>query len=167
MERLHESLGRDGLGCVGDCNMAAREPRAFIASRGDVSLCPLPHVQLAEGELEEAIEAVRTGNHALLPVYRASDTDEPELIAEGCERPVPMQVEVAGKLQHWTERRLLLRSVGHAKAAAGALRARVATAKAQVEALNQRGRGRKRLAEINALRQAVVEVVQRHQVEDL
>jgi transposase len=166
IERVQESLGRCGLLFVGDCKMASRETRAFIASRGDFYLCPLPQIQLAEGELEEAIEAVRTGEHALLSVFRASDTDEPELIAEGCERPVPMQAEVAGNPQHWTERRLLIRSVGHAKAAAGALRARVAKAKAQVEALNQRGRGRKRFAEINDLRQAVVEVVQRHQGED-
>jgi transposase len=61
---------------------------------------------------------------------------------------------------------LVVRSVAHAKAAAAALRARVAKAQAQVEALNQRGRGRKRFDEIEALRQAAVEIVQRHRVED-
>jgi transposase len=35
-----------------------------------------------------------------------------------------------------------------------------------VEALNQRGRGRKRYDEIDDLRQAVIKIVQRHQVED-
>jgi transposase len=42
----------------------------------------------------------------------------------------------------------------------------VAKAKAQVEALNQRGRGRKRYEEIETLRQAVNAIVQRHRVED-
>ena len=65
-----------------------------------------------------------------------------------------------------TERRLVVRSVRHAKAAEGALRARVAKAKAQVEALNQRGRGRKRFEEVAALRQAAHEIVQRQGVED-
>jgi transposase len=42
----------------------------------------------------------------------------------------------------------------------------VAKAKAQVEALNLRGRGRKRFEDIETLRQAVNEIVQRHRVED-
>ena len=149
IQRVQESLGQGGLLFVGDCKMASRETRAFIASRGDFYLCPLPQVQLAEGELEEAIEAIRTGEHALLPVFRTSASDEPELIAEGFERQEPMQVEVAGNPQHWTERRLVIRSRGHAQAAEAALRARVAKAKVQVEALNLRGRGRKRFAEID------------------
>ena len=60
----------------------------------------------------------------------------------------------------------MVRSVRHAQAAEAALRARVAKAKAQVEALNQRGRGRKRFEEIETLRQAVNAIVQRHRVED-
>jgi transposase len=59
---------------------------------------------------------------------------------------------------------LVVRSLRHAKAAEAGLRARVATAKAQGEALNQRGRGRKRFAELATLRQAAHEIVQRHEV---
>jgi transposase len=166
MQRVQESLGRCGLLFVGDWKMAARETRAFMASRGDFYLCPLPQVPLAEGELDETIEAVDTGQQALIQVFRDPKADEPALLAEGVERHVPMQVEMAGKLQHWSERRLVVRSVGHAHAAEVVLRARVAKAQAQVEALNQRGRGRKRFAEIADVRQAVVEVVQRNQGED-
>jgi transposase len=166
IQRVQDSLARDGLLFVGDCKMAARATRGFIASRGDFYLCPLVQVQLADGELEEAIEAVSSGHQALIPVFRASEADEPELIAEGFERHMPLEVEVAGKPQQWSERRLVRRSIGHAKAAEAALRTRVDKAKAQVEALNQRGRGRKRFEEIDDLRQAVVGIVQRHQVED-
>ena len=60
----------------------------------------------------------------------------------------------------------MVRSVRHAEAAEAALRARVAKAKAQVEALNLRGRGRKRFEDVETLRQAVNEIVQRHRVED-
>ena len=60
----------------------------------------------------------------------------------------------------------MVRSVRHAQAAEAALRARVAKAKAQVEALNRRGRGRKRYEDIETLRQAVNAIVQRHRVEE-
>jgi hypothetical protein len=110
----------------------------------------LPQVQLAEGEWAEAFEAIWSGEQALLPVFREPEEGEPDLIAQGCERHVPMDLEVDGKRQRWTERRLVVRSVRHAKAAEVALRARVAKAKAQVEALNQRGRGRRRFEEVAA-----------------
>jgi transposase len=58
IQRVQASLGRSGLFYVGDCKMASRETRAFIAGQGDYYLCPLPTVQLAEGELDEALEAI-------------------------------------------------------------------------------------------------------------
>jgi hypothetical protein len=75
---------------------------------------------------------------------------------------VPMSQEVGGEMQSWPERRVMVRSVRHAPAAEAALRARVATAMAQREALNQRGRGKKRVEEVSAFRQAVVALVQRY-----
>jgi transposase len=166
IERVRASVGRSGLLYVGDCKMAARATRAWIARQGDYYLCPLPQVQLAEGELEEALGAFERGEVVLSPVCRESDDGRPQLIAEGYERQVPMAGEAQGASQRWTERRLVVRSLRQAKASEAALRARVAQAQAQVEALNQRGRGRKRFEEIDELRQAVNEVVQRHQVED-
>lgn len=123
-------------------------------------------MQLAEGELEAAVEAPQRGEVALSPVYRESDAAEPELIAQGYERQVKMALEAKGESQSWTERRLVVRSLRHAKAAEASLRARVAKAQAQVEALNQCGRGRKRFEEIEELRQAAHAIVHRHQVED-
>jgi transposase len=164
--RVQASLGRRGLLYVGDCKMASRETRAFLASEGDFYLCPLPQVQLAPGELEAVLEAVWRGEQALVPVVRTHPEGEPELIAEGCERQVPMSLEVAGQGRRWLEWRLVVRSLRQAQAAEAALRARVATAQAQVEALNQRGRGRKRFADIRAIRQAAHEIVQRYGVAD-
>src|SRR6266436_478904 len=71
------------------------------------------------------------------------------------------------QVQAWTERRLVVRSVRQAHAAEAALRARVAKAIAQIEALNQRGRGKKRFETVSAFRQAVVAIVQRYGVENL
>ena len=58
IERVQASVGRHGLLYVGDCKMASRETRARIAAPGDFYLCPLPQVQLAEGEFDAALEAV-------------------------------------------------------------------------------------------------------------
>jgi len=165
--RVQTSLGRRGLLYVGDCKMASRETRAFIAAPGDFYLCPLPQVQLAEGEFEAALDAVWSGAQTLIPVFRERPDGKLALIAEGCEYLVPMSQEVGGAVQHWTERRLMVRSVRHAQAAEATLRARVAKAMAQIEALNQRGRGKKRVEEVAALRQAVVAIVQRYGVENL
>ncbi len=165
IQRVQASLGRCGLLYVGDCKMASRETRAFIAGQGDFYLCPLPQVQLAEGELDEALEAVWSGKQALSPVFRHQQDGTLERIAEGYERQGAMSMEVAGQLQNWMERRLVVRSVRHAQAAEKALRARVANAMAQIEALNQRGRGKKHFEEVSALRQAVVAIVQRYGVE--
>jgi transposase len=160
IERVQASVGRHGLLYVGDCKMAARATRAFLTAPGDFYLCPLPQVQLAEGELEAALEAVWSGAHALRPIFRERPDGKAELIAEGYEYPVAMSHQVAGKVQSWTERRLVVRSVRHAQAAEAALRARVAKARAQIEALNQRGRGKQRFEKVSALRQAVVAIVQ-------
>ena len=73
----------------------------------------------------------------------------------------------AGKVASWTARRLVVRSVRHAQAAEAALRARVGKALAQIEALNRRGRGKKRFETVSALRQAVVAIVQHYHVEEL
>jgi transposase len=78
-----------------------------------------------------------------------------------------MSQQVGEQVQAWTERRLVVRSVRQAHAAEAALRARVAKAIAQIEAFNQRGRGKKRWETVSALRQAVVAIVQRYGVENL
>lgn len=148
--RVQASLGRRGLLYVGDCKMASRETRAFIAAPGDFYLCPLPKVQLAAGEFDAALEAVWRGEHTLLPVVRERADGTSALIAEGYEYPVALSQEVGGQVHSWTERRLMVRSVRHAHAAEAALRTRVAKARAQIAALNQRGRGKKRIKEVSA-----------------
>jgi len=122
-------------------------------------------VQLAEGELDAALEAVWSGAQALSPVVREQADGTLERIAEGYGSLVPMRLESAGQLQSWTERRLVVRSLRQAQAAESTRRARVAKAIAQIEALNQRGRGKRRFAEVAALRQEVVTIVQRYGVE--
>ena len=167
IERVQASVGRRGLLYVGDCKMASRETRARLAASGDFYLCPLPQVQLAKGEFDAALEAIGSGEPTLSSVVREGPKGELELIAEGYEYPVAMSQPVGGQVHHWPERRLVVRSVRQAHAAEAALRARVAQALAQIEALNQRGRGKKRFETVSALRQAVVAIIQRYGVDDL
>ena len=167
IERVQASLGQRGLLYVGDCKMASRETRARIAAAGDFYLCPLPQVQLAEGEFDAALEALWRGEHALRTVVREGPQGKAELIAEGYEYPIAMSQKVDEQVRHWTERRLVVRSVQHAQAAEAALRARVAKAIAQIEALNQPGRGKKRFETMSALRQAVITIIQRYGMDDL
>jgi transposase len=165
--RVQASVGRHGLLYVGDCKMASRDTRARIAAAGDFYLCPLPQVQLDEGEFDAALEAVCHGERVLSAVVREDPKGQPEVIAEGYEYPVAMSSKGEGQVESWPERRLVVRSVRQAQAAEAALRARVATALAQLEALNQRGRGKKRFKTVSAFRQAVAAIVQRYNVEDL
>ena len=167
IERVQASVGRHGLLYVGDCKMASRETRARLVVPGDFYLCPLPQVQLAEGELDTALEAIWRGGQSLSPVMREGPKGELEVIAEGYEYAVAMSQQVGEQAQTWTERRLGVRSVRQAHAAEATLRARVAKAIAQIAALNQRGRGKKRFETMSALRQAVVAIVQDYGVENL
>src|SRR5918999_6252925 len=61
IQRVQASLGRSGLLYVGDCKMASRQTRAWIAAQGAYYLCPLSQVQLSAGELAEAVEAAFGG----------------------------------------------------------------------------------------------------------
>src|SRR5919202_1070918 len=90
IERVQASLGRHGLLYVGDCKMASRETRARIATSGDFDLCPLPQVQLAEGEFDAALKVVWQGEQALRPVMREGQKGELEVVAEGYEYPMAM-----------------------------------------------------------------------------
>jgi transposase len=166
IERVQASLGRSGLLYVGDCKMASRQTRAWIAAQEAYYLCPLSQVQLSAGELAEAVESALRGDVELCAVYREVDDGQAEPIAQGYERQVPMVLDVAGESQSWMERRFVVQSLRHAKASEASLRARVAKAQTQVEALKRRGRGRKCFEKIDDLRQAVNAIVQRHQVED-
>src|SRR5262249_10861787 len=76
------------------------------------------------------------------------------------------RLEVEGQARERCERRLVVRSVRHAEAAEVALRARVAKAKAQVEALNLHARGRRRFEAIATLRAAANDTVQRRRGEE-
>jgi len=167
MQRVRAGLGQDGLLYVGDSKMGAIETRAFVQAGGDYYLCPLSKVQLPEDELVTYLEPVWSEEQALTDVYREDAAGEPVLIAQGYERPVELTATVAGESVTWTERRLVMRSLKQARAAETRLRQRLNKAQAELVALNERGRGKKRYDTSAALRQAAEMVLEKYKVSGL
>lgn len=167
IQRVRESLGGRGLLYVGDCKMAALETRAFLQAGGDFYLCPLPQTQLSPEELEAYLAPVFAGEQPLTPILREGAEDSQELIAEGYQRREALTTEGEGGPLHWTERRLVVRSLPQAQAAEQALRARLAKAQAALTALTQRRRGQKRFTQAEPLRQAAEAILERERVQGL
>ena len=165
--RVREGLGRRGLLYVGDCKMAALETRAFLQAGGDYYLCPLSETHVPPAVLASYLAPVWTEEQALSLIHRAEPGGPSKLIAEGFERREPVTAEVAGKPCSWLERRLVIRSCQLAQAAERGLRARLAKAQAAVTALNTRGRGQRRSADPDGLREAVEAILARYRVQGL
>jgi hypothetical protein len=90
----------------------------------------------------------------------ATGTRQPR--ADGDERLERLRAAVAGTRLAWTERRLVGRSCQLVRAGETARRARLATARAAVPALNDRERGKRRFTELPALQGAVATIVTRY-----
>lgn len=167
IRQVRQSLGRSGLLYVGDSKMPSRETRAFIQAGGDYYLGPLTKVQLPDEVLETYLEPVWTGAQPLEAVYRTPAAGEPKLIAEGYEREEPMSVVLNGQAVAWTERRLVIRSAEQVKAQKASLRARLAKALAELEALNQHKPGKKIYREVAPMQQKVETILKQHKVTGL
>jgi transposase len=64
----------------------------------------------------------------------------------------------------WVERWLVIRSLRHARASEAALQTRLTKAQAALEALNEHKQGKRRLTNLEALRQAAEKIIQHYQV---
>ena len=144
--------------------MASLDTRAYIAASHDHYLCPLPAVQMSAADLKALLVPVWRGAQPLEPVYRAPETatDKPEHIANGFSYRVTLQAEGI----EWQEQRAVVQSLKHAAAQRKALDKRLHKAEQEVEALNQRGRGRKRRDE-EQTHAAVDAILKRHGVAGL
>jgi transposase len=151
-----------GQGCktfVCDCKAASLGTRAYLASTNDYYLCPLPETQISAEKRRDLLQPVWAGQQLLQPVYRpAEDGETQELVAEGFSLDVPLQAEVDGQRVIWTERRWLVRSLAYAAAQQKQLDKRLQKAQEQLEQLNERKQGKKRLTarELQAAAEAIV-----------
>jgi transposase len=168
IKKVQQAFGCGGKTYVGDCKMAALGTRAYLAGTQDYYLCPLSEKQLSKQQRHELLLPVWQGRQPLVQVYRPAATpqEDPELVAEGFFVDVVVRAEVNGKWIEWTERRWLVRSLAFAQAQQQKLERRVQQASLELEKLNQRKQGKKRLS-AKELRAAALVIVKKHRVEEL
>jgi transposase len=129
----------------------------------------LAGVQLPEEGLQQMLVPVWQGHQGVTGVYRPGEglSEASTLIAEGFETCERLSAEVDGQPLQWDERRLVIRSVKYAQAQERALRARLEHALAALLALNQRGRGKKRITDPTDLRTVCQHLVDHYGVAGL
>lgn len=167
IRQVRASLGRAGLLYVGDSKLPAQETRAFVQAGGDYYLAPLGQVQLPTAVRESYLEPVWRGTQPLQDIYRAQPDGSSKLIAKGYEREEHMCVRLGERDIAWTERRLVVRSLGQAHAQQTALHARLAKAQTALAALNEHKQGKKIYREVPPLRAKVESLLKRHRVSGL
>jgi transposase len=171
IKRVQASLERCGLTYIGDVKMATLATRRFVAASGDYYLCPLPSTQVSATELADLLTPVWTQQQALTSVWCPVDMSEPaaqpEQIAEGYEYTIEVEASVAGQVVRWSERRLVVRSLAWAAAQQRTLATQLATAQAEIAALNERRQGKKVFPDAAALRTTAEQILVKHRVNGL
>ena len=167
IERVRASLGLSGLLYVGDCKMAALETRASIQHAGDFYLSPLPATQVSSEQMEVYLHPYLTGTQKLADIFREEEDGLRKPIARGYETEERVSAVLAGTEITWTERRLMVYSLSFARAAKAGLHTRISKAEAAIGELDGRGRGKKRFKDMDSLRQAAEQILDRHRVQGL
>jgi transposase len=107
------------------------------------------------------------GEQALQPVTRVQLDGQPQVVAEGFECEEPMDITLDGQKVCWTERRLVIRSLGQAKAQKVALQRRLKAARTKIETLNVYKRGKKIYTDPASMQAKVQTILERHRVTGL
>jgi transposase len=161
-----------GLTYVGDCKMAAISTRAEIVAQQDYYLCPLSAKQMPEAELDRLLEPVFSGKakpaEIRLPNADGQIDETEDAVAIGFEYTVEQSAaDESGRLQRWQERRLVVRSLAFAEAQEKSLRQRVARACAEINALDERKKGKTPLPNETAAMAAAEAILVKHRVTGL
>jgi len=166
--KVRRSVGQTGITYIGDCTIAALATRTDIVAHDDFYLCPLSATQVSAEELERRLEPVWSGQQPLEDVRLtdesdADDEDEPDAVgfADTSEQGGQDQ---SGQPRRWQERRLVVRSLAHARLQEESLRQRAQCATDEINALNERKQGKQRLADEAEARQAAEAIVATHHV---
>jgi len=137
IDQVREGVGRRGLLYVGDCKLMSLETRAHLQAGGDFYLGPFSLVQIPQETLDAYLQPVWTEEQPLTVVYRSRAEGEQEPIATGFERSEALTAIVDGQAIAWSERRLVIRSLAHAKAAEAGLHGRLEKAQSALRMSTQ------------------------------
>lgn len=167
MKKVNATFGPGGKTFFGDCKMASLDTRAYVVSTADWYVCPLSQSQLSHTDRLAVLAAVFSGEQKLEPVYRPADPGhEPELVAEGFRYDVELSAEIDGRRRRWKERRWVVQSRAFAQSQAENLEVRLEKAITQLEQLNERKQGKKRLT-AQQTSEAGERIIQKQRVEGL
>jgi len=167
IDQVRDGVGRRGLLYVGDCKLMSLETRAHLQAGSDCYLGPFSLVQIPQETLDDYLKPVWAKEQPLTDVYRGRADGQQEKIAAGFERSEALATIIGGQEITWVERRLVVRSLAHAKSAEAGLRSRLEKAQSAIEALNERKRGKERLTGAESLRQAAEAIIERQAVAGL
>ncbi|MFZ5515895.1 MAG: IS1634 family transposase, partial [Candidatus Zhuqueibacterota bacterium] len=165
IEQVRAGIERRGLLYVGDSKMMSLETRAHLQAGNDYYLGPLSLTQVPQEALESYLKPVWSGEQPVMSVERQDAEGALEKIAEGYESQETLTAVINGQEVKWIERRLIVRSLAHAKAAEAALRLRLEKAERELKALNDRKQGKRRITDEPALRQAIEAILKQYQAE--
>jgi len=161
---VDESLNKTGLLYVGDCKMSAFDTRVYIVSQRNHYLSPLPLTGETAKDMEAWIDAgiAKDSTHELEVVYRQEDDGSNTLIASGYEFERKHSAVVDGKEVSWTERVLVVKSVGHAEQQVKKRERHLDTAIEKIEALTpERGRGKRQITDEGQLGTAIDKILKK------
>lgn len=167
IDQVRQGVGERGLLYIGDCKMMSLETRAHLQAGGDDYLGPFARTQVSEATLDGYLSGVWTGKQALKSVKRRGANGHLEKVAEGFELSETMTARVGDQEVRWQERRLVIHSLAHAKAAEAALGSRLQKAQSALEALTVRKQGKEPFTEAETLRQAAEKLLQQYDVQGL
>jgi transposase len=148
IKRVQATLGTGGKTYIGDSKMGALMTRLYVALSQDYYLCPLSGKHINADDLEQLLKGAGRGAPKLTPVYAPLEAgaSRRQRLAEGFEVVVELVGELDGQPLTWFERRLVVRSLAWAKQQEKALEKRLTQALAELQALNDRRQGKKRLS---------------------
>ncbi|MDY7078148.1 MAG: IS1634 family transposase [Chloroflexota bacterium] len=168
IDRIVETLEREGMLFVGDCKMSAWATRVHIRASQQHYLTPLALTGNTAQNMETWIENGLNGTRQLVQVYALGAQEGDDSIAEGYELTRPCIAQEGDQTLEWTERVLVVRSFAHAEAMKRGLEQRLTNATAKLEALTpHRGRGRRQIEEEQVLIEKADAILEHHRVEEL
>jgi len=167
IDQVRIGLDKRGLLYIGDCKIMSFETRLHLAAGGDKYLGPFSATQVPQARLDCYLQGVWAGEQALTRVERPDEKGQMKKIAEGFEFSETLTATHDGKVVTWQERRLVVRSLAHAKSAETALQARLQQAQSAIEALTERKQGKEPFTANADLLQAAEKLLKQHQVTGL